>query len=383
MILMQQNFERVKNLKPMKIFDETVCNFLNELSHQLLTNPQAKIYSDVITFGFWIRRASIKQMKLKYEGESRLGRGIIFHIAPSNVAVNFAYSLTVGLLSGNANVIRLPSKYFPQVEIICNAINETLKNFVELKDYINLIHYAHEKEITDELSKLCDIRVIWGGDETINAIRQSPLKVKATEIVFVDRYSIAIINAENYLKIDDKIKVARDFYNDTYLTDQNACTSPKLIVWLGDEIESAQNIFYDELQTLVNEEYEFQAVQAVDKLVKFYMMSTNAEIKLIEPINNKLTRIEVYDLSSINNFDFNSGLFLEYKAKSLSEILPICAERMQTISCIGIEIETLKEFVMSNQIKGADRITKVGQTLDFNLNWDGYDLIRTMSRLIG
>ncbi len=31
----------------------------------------------------------------------------------------------------------------------------------------------------------------------------------------------------------DLIKIAQDFYNDAYLFDQNACSSPHLIVWIG------------------------------------------------------------------------------------------------------------------------------------------------------
>lgn len=42
------------------------------------------------------------------------GRGVAFHIAPSNVAVNFAFSLAAGLLTGNANIVRLSSKPFPR-----------------------------------------------------------------------------------------------------------------------------------------------------------------------------------------------------------------------------------------------------------------------------
>jgi hypothetical protein len=31
---------------------------------------------------------------------------------------------------------------------------------------------------------------------------------------------------------------------------------------------------------------------------------------------------------------------------------------------------------------GIDRIVPIGKTLDFSLNWDGYDLINQMSRII-
>lgn len=48
------------------------------------------------------------------------------HIAPSNVPVNFAVSMTSSLLAGNCTVVRVSSKRFLQVDVICEAINGLL-----------------------------------------------------------------------------------------------------------------------------------------------------------------------------------------------------------------------------------------------------------------
>ena len=39
-------------------------------------------------------------------------------------------------------------------------------------------------------------------------------------------------------------------------------------------------------------------------------------------------------------------------------------------------------MVYQNRIKGIDRVVPFGKTLDIGLVWDGYDLIREMSRKI-
>ena len=62
--------------------------------------------------------------------------------------------------------------------------------------------YGDEKEVNDLLTGLCDMRVIWGGDNTISEIRKSPLKARAGEITFADRYSAALINSNYYLNLD-------------------------------------------------------------------------------------------------------------------------------------------------------------------------------------
>ena len=117
---------KIKTLEP---FDKYTCLFLDDLSAQILKIDKKNLHPDLIVFAFWIRKKNILRLKSKYlDKHFRLGRGLIFHIAPSNVPINFAYSLVFGLLSGNSNIIRIPSKQFIQVEIIINAISKLLKN---------------------------------------------------------------------------------------------------------------------------------------------------------------------------------------------------------------------------------------------------------------
>ena len=56
--------------------------------------------------------------------------------------------------------------------------------------------YEHNNQITEFFSKNCDIRVIWGGDNTINQIRSIAIKPTAIELSFADKFSIAIINSK-------------------------------------------------------------------------------------------------------------------------------------------------------------------------------------------
>lgn len=109
---------------------------------------------------------------------------------------------------------------------------------------ICFIRYGREKEINNQLSSLADFRDIWGGDSTIHKIRKSELGSCASDITFADRYSVCVIDAEANLAIGDKVRKAKEFYNDTYLTDQNACTFPRIILWMGNERERTKQEFW-------------------------------------------------------------------------------------------------------------------------------------------
>ena len=370
--------------EPLPIFSELAVKGFSTLSKILLGKAETRSYPDVMTFAFWCRKASLSEQKRAYdEKRFRVGRGMVFHIAPSNVPLNFAYSFVAALLAGNASVVRLPSKDFRQTKMVCEAMHSMLEQVPELRPYIAFIKYGHEQEINDWLSAKCDVRVIWGGDRTIGLVRKSQLPARAAEITLADRYSIAVIQSDRYLQAEGKNNIARGFYNDTYYTDQNACTSPCLVVWLGSEIEKAQKIFWEQLHDIARNEYDLQPVQAVDKLVQSCLLASHTPVKMIRGSDNIVNRVLLEKLDEdAANFKGHSGFFMEYKADSLDDILPICKERCQTVAYFGIEQEEWKEFLCRNAIKGVDRIVPIGTTLDFRLTWDGIDFIRRMSREI-
>jgi hypothetical protein len=77
------------------------------------------------------------------------------------------------------------------------------------------------------------------------------------------------------------------------------------------------------------------------------------------------------------------GCFLEYDAASLAELKPVLTEKTQTIACAGIEPSAVREFLLAAGVRGGDRAVRMGHTMDFSLVWDGFDLIRTLSRKLG
>ena len=400
---MQQNFNDIEFLfpkefiidsfiqtSPLEPFSEDSMDYLNALSVELNKSPYIRNYPDVATFAFFCRKANIHHLKKLYfqEDTLRLGRGIAFHVAPSNVPVNFAYSLICGILSGNLNIVRVPSKRFEQVEIISNAIQKLSQEskFQSFSSRIALVRYDRQSSVTEYFSSICDVRIIWGGDTTIEQIRANKLPPRSFDVTFADRYSLCAINADKFIHETSPEKIALGFYNDTYLFDQNACTAPHLIIWLGDaeNIEVAQKIFWDNLYEIVKSRYQVQAVIAVDKLTSFYNQAVHLDqVKKTTTTDNLIWRIELSELSKdIDEYRCTSGYFSEYKASSLFELTKIIDRKYQTLAYYGIEKTDLIKFITQAKPNGIDRIVPIGKTTDFSLTWDGFNLIETLSRKI-
>ncbi len=377
-----ETVEKMPEAKVLRPFDDDVIAFLNDLSGLLRNCRQ---FPDVATFGFWCRKAALLQEKAKYDDvNERFGKGIVFHSTPSNVPVNFAFSFAAGLLAGNANIVRLPGKPFEQVNIICNAVNELLKDkHKNMIPYVVFVKFPPIKEITDAFSALCNVRVIWGGDMTVAELRQSKIPARTTEITFADRHSIAVINADEYLKADNKDVIIQNFYNDTYYTDQNACTSPRIIFWIGSDKEEAKEDFWRRVHSLVKEKYSLAVVQSVGKLNAMYSVAAKKEVELQNSEDMLVTRLKVDKLEKdLMQYKYNSGFYFEKDIEDLSEIKDVCDIRCQTLTFYGVREENFRKFLEESRPVGIDRIVPMGKSLDFTLVWDGYDLIRQMSRKV-
>ncbi len=371
-------------------YEPLVCDFLNSLSAELLQDKPAKEYPDVISFGFWCRKANITKLKEEFsETRLRLGLGLVFHISPSNVPVNFAFSFAFSILSGNSNIVRVPSKDYPQTGIICNAITKVLydEKFGSIAKMTAFVRYERDDEITQAFSEICNGRIIWGGTQTIRDIRRLPVPERAIEVAFADRYSFCAINAESLSKCNEKelLHLAEGFYNDTYLMDQNACSSPHLVVWLGSgqALSEAKSRFWESVYKIAASKYVLAPVSAVDKLTMLYENAIDLQgISGVSRYENLLYVLELNHLpNNMEDIRGKCGYFYESSVKSLDEITHIINEKYQTLTYYGIENDELGAFVLNNRLFGIDRIVPIGSAMDISVIWDGYDLVRTLSRI--
>lgn len=371
---------------PIRVYDDTACAFIAELSAEILKSPLARTYPDLSALAFWGRKANLQKLKEAFgDTAGRLGRGLCFHIAPSNIPVNFAFTYLFGLLAGNANIVRLPSKTFPQIDALCALMKKVLSKYPEIEKRTAFVRYPRSDEITAEFCKIADARMIWGGDKTIANIKSLPASPRCVDIAFADRYSLAMIDGEAVLNADDAQmkRLAENFYNDTWLMDQNACSSPQIILWQNGSDE-ARKKFWDAAFAVAEAKYALQDAVAVDKYTLFCteaVVNDNAES--FARNGNLLYREEVKALTpDIINHRGKGGYFFEHALTDLSELCAVITEKFQTITYFGIDAVALREELIAANVRGIDRIVPVGKAMDIDVIWDGHDLVRELSRIV-
>jgi hypothetical protein len=370
-------------------FSDHICSFLDTLSSALLKAPSAKSLPDIAAFAFWCRKSNLQRLRQTFDdGKLRKGRGLAFHISPSNVPINAFYSYVFGLLSGNANIVRLSGKASNSIDIMLDITNDLLTSgrHNEVAKTTAFIRYDHNAAITDKLSFACDARIIWGGDSTITEIRKSSLQPRAQEITFADRYSFAVIDAEAVRQSskDDLEKLATAFFNDTLQMDQNACSSPHLVLWLNGHLTDARERFWQSFNSHVQANYSLEPVQAVDRYSRLLSgFILNTEQRLTTDMTDAVQRVSLSHIpANVDSLRGEYGLFYEYNASALDEMAHIVNNKYQTLSYFGVEKETLRDFVINNRLNGIDRMVPLGEALNISSIWDGHDVLQTLTRII-
>ena len=107
----------------------------------------------------------------------------------------------------------------------------------------------------------------------------------------------------------------------------------------------------------------------------------------------KLTKdirdIEQSDLDGIDAIIHLAGLsndplgdFSPKLTDDINNLAHVINSKYQTLTYFGIDKSELLGFVVKNRLSGIDRIVPVGKALDMDVMWDGYDIVRSLSRII-
>ncbi|RZQ62053.1 acyl-CoA reductase [Amycolatopsis suaedae] len=381
--------------------DPRIIDFLTKFSRKLLAPATARRYPELASLGFFLRKAEIhKALAGLADGDAstlRFPRGLVFHVPPANVDTIFVYSWALSALAGNPNVVRVSSRSAGAAEEVLAALNAALSEVDAdtarvITQTQRMVTYDRSDEISTALSGACDLRVIWGGDGSVNALRRYPLSPHARDITFSDRSSFAIASVAAWQRSSqaERRLAAEGFYNDSYWFDQAACSSPRAVFWVGDEAGATEaGTQFRELlaQVLADKQHVTEPAMAVQKRVSAYGAAVDGLITKISfdgagTDTNGVATLELAEPASMPREWLGAGTFAHGSVRSLDELVPIVVRKDQTVSQFGFDHAELVDFAKALAGRGVDRIVPFGEALSFAAVWDGYDLLGEFTRLV-
>ena len=311
--------------------------------------------------------------------------GIVYNIPSSNILLMPFYSWIPSFLCGNHNFIR-----------ISNSIDKKIiENLVEILDiflgenykYSQIFFEDTSENIKSELVSFnCDARIIWGSDQTINYIKQSQKSNAIVDIAFRTRFSAAVIDCNFYLKKsnEDKEKVAKLFLNDSLNLSFNACSSPHLIFFKGEQeqfLETKKDFFQFLLSNKAKNKFESGIISTENilKTQKAIIEGTQSNIgELIfgrSFIEKSLHQFSKMDLENL----YYSNCIIRFDSEK--DLAKVWKKDIQTLTYfLKNNNEFIDQFKKDLVFKSPDRIVPIGNALKFDVVWDGINFFEILTK---
>ncbi|WP_433053331.1 acyl-CoA reductase [Dactylosporangium sp. CS-033363] len=377
---------------PLVVGDERVRDFLTKFSRRLLRPDVARRHPELGSLGFFLRKGELARAVSRLgdgvAGQRRAPRGLVLHFPPANVDTIFVYSWALSALAGNHNVVRISNRSAGAAEAVLAALNDVLADAdPAIAQTQRMVTYERDDTLTAALSAVCDLRVLWGGDASVTALRRHPVRPLARELAFPDRSSFAAISVAGWRSATaaQRRAAVAGFANDLYWFDQAACSSPRALFWVGSHEAVADA--RAEFTGLMAEEislrgWTVEPAMAVEKYVATYGLAADGAATRVAFAGNALAEVDLASLGELQRGWLGAGTVCHVTAGSLAELAPAIRRKDQTLAHFGFTLTELDDFVTLVAGRGLDRIVPFGQALTFAGVWDGLDLLHEFTRII-
>ncbi len=307
-------------------------------------------------------------------------RGLVCHWLAGNVQILGMFALVQSIISKNVNLLKVSSRddgVFTDILSEFEGVQYTTDGGYTIKGddllkTIGVVYFDHNADkLEEEMSKQADVRIAWGGRESVETVSNYPSKYDSETVIFGPKLSFAVIAKESLNSLQDAKKLARRLSVDISVFDQTGCASPhNLFLEDGGVIspEEFKNILADAMEkteiqipkpTMTSEQisqvysargiYDFKGtVKGSDKMSWTLLMDNNTEMS--KPVYSRVLFIHVVN-------DINVSLqFIDSDT--------------QTIGISASENKAL-DFAYKATALGAERLPLIGRMLNFEMPWDG------------
>ena len=381
---------------------EEILNYFDSLAVYWLTDKKSEFLNNFSHLGVgflinFIRRANLEQLlEESLHGDIHFldnfisvaalnkqmmahPRGVITHWLAGNVPVLGMISLIQGIVTKNANIIKLPRENGLVLPLMASHIasfefnfnNKTIKGSDLLNSCMFIYCDTDDRKGQESLSLNCDIRVAWGGKEAVETVMSLPRKYGTEDVIFGPKYSFAVIGRDSF----DKEQLKNITYNlamDTSVFEQQGCNSPHTVfVENGGEISPLN--FAKALAISMDEVLKRIPKNPVSADEAYTIVNIRSEYSFMGKVfSSKGTEWTVIysEEKGLAEACYSRTIFVR-PVDNVSEILNyIVNKNHQTIGLCINESEKI-EFAKGATIKGIERITELGKMSSFDYPWDG------------
>ena len=307
-------------------------------------------------------------------------RGLVCHWLAGNVQILGMFALVQSIISKNVNLLKVSSRddgvftdilsEFKGVEYTTEA-GYTIKGDDLLKTIAVVYFNRYADKLGEEMSKQADVRIAWGGRESVETVSGYPVRYDAETIIFGPKLSYSVIAKEELSSVQEAKKLARKLSVDVSVFDQTGCASPHNLY-----IEQGGVVSPEEFSDILGDSMRKTEIQIPKPLMSPEQVSQIHSIRGVYDFKGQVKGSETMswtilldDLDEIDKPVYSRVLFV-HKVKSIMDSLKYIDENTQTIG-IAAPTERAIEFATEATKRGVMRLPLIGRMLNFEMPWDG------------
>lgn len=375
----------VQDRPPITPFSPQARATCAEVSRRLFADPLAARRPDLAALAYWLRPASIEAMAQSFLADLptdclAVPRGVALLFPPANVDTVVAYGWALSLLAGNASILRVSDRLGDSGRRVLALLLETAES------HSLFLRTPHDDAVTAALSALTDLRVMWGGDASVAALRAIPVPPRSRDVLFPDRRSLAALSLAAYAAADgaERDRLADAFTVDTMTFGQLACSSPRLLAWIGTgDADAATADFFPRVGAAIDRRgMQVPLGQVLACRTQAAGATLDGRATGWRNLAGTLTLLNWADPAVTPEDWVGGGLFLLTRVNRLEDLARACDRRTQTLAAHGFTHHDIAALVTAAGSRAPDRIVPFGRALAFDRVWDGMDLLREFTRMV-
>jgi hypothetical protein len=381
-----------------------IIELLNQLGRSIVKDKRLATLDGASYISLWLRRDNLERIcQLNFGNNSYIDgfvesgngfkmmaqpRGIVCHWVASNVPTLSFFSLVMGILTKNSNVLKVSEENKDIVMAIIKGLLEIKANF-DGKEYsgrdivktISVVSFeSSETAHSEAFSMIADCKVIWGGGDSVRSITALPQKETCETIPFGPKYSFGIFD-KGAIEGQDFRGALRKTLQDVLLFDQMACSSPQVLFFekSSKTLKEIAQIMKEEFEHLPKHLLARPMAQYIESKVinarGMYMLSDDADILASDGLDWTILISKLPGLEE----PIHGGCIFIKEVGDINDVLPHITRKIQAIVLVTADAGRGEAFARMAAERGADRMVLPGAAHDFALPWDG---IMALNRLV-
>ena len=213
-----------------------------------------------------------------------------------------------------------------------------------------------------------------------------PLRKGGKSVWFGDRSSFSVLKGATLHELDGEGRsaLAHRLFNDIFVFDQMACSSPHILYVVGEASthHPAVELLLSSLAHLATANGRASATgHFMRKMVAAQRAAATGAASAIEWRDVSLTSA-VSSAPGRPADRIGGGFLWIVYISSTRDLSTLASERDQTVTHFGLEPEEVGDLAEIIAQSGISRFAPVGSALDFDYVWDGYDIPFELTRLV-